>query len=169
MPKYRVKYTFEVEVEAPNKNIARINADYHLDNDLDEYYLWDYETHTEVIELDVLDDSKEEIENGKDITLSSGFKDNYNPITDEFVADEFIKDENLRKMIWPEDENKVFLSDDSEVIKIEDVKTKKPSELYAQRMHMSGVKYTCTDCPDCAKCKYAFDDYCTDGDCLMEK
>ena len=169
MPKYKVKYTFEVEVEAPNKNIARINADYHLDNELDEYCLWDYEMHTEVIELEVPEDLKEEIETGKDIALSFGFKDNYDPITDEFVADEFIKDENLRKMIWPEDENKVFLPNDSEVIKIEDVKTKKPSELYAQRMHMSGIKYTCADCPDHNKCKYTFDDYCTEGDCLMEK
>ena len=43
MPKYRVKYTFEVEVEAPNKGIAKIDADYYLDN-----RLWDYETHSEV-------------------------------------------------------------------------------------------------------------------------
>ena len=122
-----------------------------------------------IINIEIPEDLKEEIENGKDIALSFEFKEKYNPITDEFVADEFIKDENLRKMIWPEDENKVFLPDDSEMIKIEDAKTKKPSELYAQRMHMSGIKYTCIDCPDCAKCKYAFDDYCTNGNCLVEK
>ena len=43
MPRYKVKYTFEVEVEAPNRGIAKIDADYYLDN-----RLWDYETHSEV-------------------------------------------------------------------------------------------------------------------------
>lgn len=77
MPKYKVKYIFEVEVEAPNKNIARINADYHLDNDLDEYYLWDYETHTEVIELEVPEDLKDDIENGTQTALTFKFDDEH--------------------------------------------------------------------------------------------
>ena len=168
MPKYKVRYTFDVIVDAPSESIAWLEADLEINPDCASY-LWKYLIDKKIINIEVPEDLKEEIENGKDTALSFGFKENYNPITDEFVADEFIKDENIRKMIWPEDENKVFLPDDSEIIKIEDVKTKKPSELYAQRMHMSGIKYTCTDCPDCAKCKYAFDDYCTDGDCLMEK
>ena len=55
MPKYKVKYTFEVEVEAPNRGIAKIDADYHLDD-----RLWDYETHSEVIKLDITKESKGE-------------------------------------------------------------------------------------------------------------
>ena len=168
MPKYKVRYTFDINVDAINESAAKILADLKINPDCCSY-LWKYLIDKKIINIEVPEDLKEEIENGKDIALSFGFKENYNPITDEFVADEFIKDENVRKMIWPEDENKVFLPNDSEVIKIEDVKTKKPSELYAQRMHMSGIKYTCTNCLDRAKCKYAFDDYCTDGNCLMEK
>ena len=74
MPKYKVKYAFEVEVEAPNEHIAKINADYHLTNYNNEYYLWDYETHNEVIELEVPEDLKEEIENGKQTALSFKFE-----------------------------------------------------------------------------------------------
>lgn len=168
MPKYKVRYTFDVVVDAPSESIAWIEADFEINPDCASYLL-KYLIDKKIINIEIPEDLKEEIENGKDIALSFEFKEKYNPITDEFVADEFIKDENLRKMIWPEDENKVFLPDDSEMIKIEDAKTKKPSELYAQRMHMSGIKYTCTDCPDCAKCKYAFDNYCTNGNCLVEK
>lgn len=168
MPKYKVRYTFDVIVDAPSESIAWIEADFEINPDCASYLL-NYLIDKKIINIDIPEDLKEEIENGKDIALSFEFKENYNPITDEFVADEFIKDENLRKMIWPEDENKVFLPNDYEVIKIEDIKTKKPSELYTQRMHMSGIKYTCTDCPDCAKCKYAFDNYCTNGNCLVEK
>lgn len=168
MSKYKVRYTFDVIVDAPSESIAWIESDLEINPDCASY-LWKYLIDKKIINIKIPEDLKEEIENGKDIALSFEFKENYNPITDEFVADEFIKDENLRKMIWPEDENKIFLPDDSEMIKIEDAKTKKPSELYAQRMHMSGIKYTCVDCPDCAKCKYAFDDYNADGDCLLEK
>lgn len=31
------------------------------------------------------------------------------------------------------------------------------------------IKYTCNDCDDKDNCEYAFDDYCTDGDCLVIK
>ena len=51
MPKYKVTYTFEVEVEAPNESIATINADYVLDNDENEPYMWDYCTKRESIEI----------------------------------------------------------------------------------------------------------------------
>ena len=169
MPKYKVKYAFEVEVEALNEHIAKINADYHLTNYNNEYYLWDYETHNEVIELEVPEDLKEEIDNGKQTALSFEFKENYNPITDEFVADEFIKDENIRKMIWPEDENFEIPVDESETIKLEIVDSVTASKLYEKRMLDNLVNYTCYLCKDKNNCKYAFDDYCTDGDCLMEK
>lgn len=52
MPKYKVKFTFEVEVEAPNKNIAQINAEYRLEPDT-EYWLWDYLTKSEAVELEI--------------------------------------------------------------------------------------------------------------------
>ena len=57
MPKYKVTYTFEIEVEAPNESIATISADYALyENDdkpymLDYLYIWNYLTKREVVEL----------------------------------------------------------------------------------------------------------------------
>ena len=68
---------YSSQKEYTRKNIARINADYHLDNDLDEYYLWDYETHTEVIELEVPEDLKEDIENGAQTALTFKFDDEH--------------------------------------------------------------------------------------------
>lgn len=53
MPKYKVTYTFEVEVEAPNESIATINADYVLDNDENEPYMWDYLTKRDAVELEI--------------------------------------------------------------------------------------------------------------------
>ena len=110
MPKYKVRYTFEVEVDAPNESIAKINADLRFDYPA-QYYLWDYMINKKIIEID-----------GKS------------------VFDTF---ENVEKV--------------------------KPSELYEKRMLNNLVNYTCHLCPDKNKCKYAFDDYCTNGDCLMEK
>lgn len=52
---------------------------------------------------------------------------------------------------------------------IEIVDSVAASELYEKRMLDNLVNYTCHLCKDKNKCKYAFDDYCTDGDCLMEK
>jgi len=31
------------------------------------------------------------------------------------------------------------------------------------------IKYTCFNCTDKETCEYAFDDFCTDGDCLAIK
>ena len=37
MPKYKVTYIFEVEVESPNKSLAGVNADYRFDPESDYY------------------------------------------------------------------------------------------------------------------------------------
>lgn len=42
-------------------------------------------------------------------------------------------------------------------------------ECNASCKHYIKFKYTCTDCENKDKCEYAFDDYCTDGDCLAIK
>lgn len=51
MPKYKVTYVFEVEVESPNKSLAGVNADYRFDPESG-YYLWDFCVDKEVIEME---------------------------------------------------------------------------------------------------------------------
>jgi len=45
-------------------------------------------------------------------------------------------------------------------------------ELATTLLRELGLKYiefTCDNCPDRDKCEYAYDPYCTDGDCLAVK
>ena len=51
MPKYKVTYVFEVEVESPNKSLAGVNADYRFDPESD-YYLWDFCVDKEIVEME---------------------------------------------------------------------------------------------------------------------
>ena len=168
MPKYKVRYTFDINVEAINESVAKILADLKINPDCCSY-LWKYLIDKKIITIEFPEDLKDEVENGKATALSLKFKGTDNSITDGFVADEFIMDENLRKMIWPEDENFEIPIDESETIKIEIVDSVTASELYEKRMLDNLVNYTCHLCKDKNNCKYAFDDYCTDGNCLMEK
>lgn len=57
MPKYKVTYTFEVEVESPNISLAGVNADYRFDHESD-YYLWDFCVDKKIVEMEVKNNAK---------------------------------------------------------------------------------------------------------------
>ena len=60
MPKYKVTYVFEIEVESPNMSLAGVNADYIFDHESD-YYLWDFCVDKEIVEMEEMINAK----NGK--------------------------------------------------------------------------------------------------------
>ena len=112
MPKYKVTYTFAVEVEAPNESIAATKADERLSDRV-------YQTKKEVVEIDVPEDLKDDFVNDKVAAINFYFK---------------------------EDDSHKTIAHNFKI-----------------------VDCTCVNCPINDTCIYAFDDYNTDGDCLLDK
>lgn len=63
---------------------------------------------------------------------------------------------------------KVIQLEDGNVI-LEEVEEETTDEISYLPFKPGDARCTCTDCPINSNCMYAWDDYNTDGDCLLEK
>lgn len=63
---------------------------------------------------------------------------------------------------------KVIQLEDGNVV-LEEVEEETTDEISYLPFKPGDARCTCTDCPINGNCMYAWDDYNTDGDCLLEK
>lgn len=76
MPKYKVRYIFDINVEAINESTAKILADLKINQDCCSY-LWKYLMDKKIINIEVPEDLKDDIKNGTQTALTFKFDDEH--------------------------------------------------------------------------------------------
>lgn len=76
MPKYKVRYTFDINIDAINESTAKILADLKINLDCCSY-LWKYLIDKKIINKEVPEDLKDDIENGTQTALTFKFDDEH--------------------------------------------------------------------------------------------
>lgn len=148
------------------------------------YYAYDQEEQEVYCSLDregsTFEDGGKDCPHFYDVAVYMGFKkaeavqeseeDCQRHTTDEELdADiEYLRDKILRALEPSCNSDKGFYEDDSMDEPEEACPLPSEEELAAQ-FDFPEERYTCFDCPDKDTCEYAFDAYCTDGDCLILK
>ena len=76
MPKYIVRYTFDINVEAIDESVAKILADLKINPDCCSY-LWKYLIDKKTINIEIPEDLKEDVDNGTQTALTFKFDDEH--------------------------------------------------------------------------------------------
>lgn len=76
MPKYKVRYTFDVIVDAPSESIAWLEADLEINPDCASY-LWKDLIDKKIINIEIPEELKDDIKNGTQTALTFKFDDEH--------------------------------------------------------------------------------------------
>lgn len=98
MPKYKVRYTFDINVEAINESTAKILADLKINPDCCSY-LWKYLIDKKIINIEVPEDLKEEIETGTQTLLTFKFDDEHSYLVEVEDIEQLKPSEKYEKRI----------------------------------------------------------------------
>ena len=124
----------------------------------------------EVVEIDIAENSKDNFVNNKVASIDFYFKDELSDLYEDRMSLSGLKDKDIILGDYEDPNVEVALKS------LEKFKKKLSAEKeYKKQLSVETgdglvvVDYTCNHCADKKNCPYAYDDYCTDGDCLAMK